>query len=53
MSFFELFDVKTKEYVVVTFLSILEMAKFGEISIVQENNFNEITVNLKEGEKND
>ena len=29
------------------------MAKFGEISIVQENNFNEITVNLKEGEKND
>ena len=49
MSFFELFEIKTREYVVVTFLSILEMAKHGEISIVQENNFRDITVNLKEG----
>lgn len=52
VSFFELFEVKTREYVVVTFLSILEMAKFGEIDITQENNFNEIVVNLR-GEKND
>lgn len=53
VSFFELFEVKTREYVVVTFLSILEMAKRGELSIVQENNFNDIVVNLKEGEVND
>ena len=49
VSFFELFEVKTKEYVVVTFLSILEMAKLGEINIVQENNFNNIIINKKEG----
>ena len=51
VSFFELFEVKTREYVVVTFLSILEMAKRGELSIVQESNFNDIIVNLKEGEE--
>ena len=49
VSFFELFEVKTREYVVVTFLSILEMAKLGEINIVQENNFNNIIINKKEG----
>lgn len=53
VSFFELFEVKTREYVVVTFLSILEMAKRGELSIVQENNFNDIIVNLKEGEEDE
>lgn len=53
VSFLDLFEVKTKEYVVVTFLSILEMAKFGEISIVQDNNFGGITVNLKEEKQDD
>ena len=53
VSFFDLFEIRTKEYVVVTFLSILEMAKEGEITITQENNFNNITVNYKEGEKVD
>jgi len=53
ISFFDLFEVKTKEYVVVTFLSILEMAKKGELTITQENNFNNITVNYKEGEEID
>ena len=53
VSFFDLFEVKTKEYVVVTFLTILEMAKFGEIEIVQENNFNNIIINKKEGVQND
>ena len=53
VSFFDLFKVKTREYVVVTFLSILEMAKFGEINIIQENNFNNIVVSLKEGEVNE
>ena len=52
VSFVELFEIKTREYVVVTFLSILEMAKFGEIKIVQDNNFDNILVNLKE-DKND
>lgn len=52
ISFYELFEIKTKEYVVVTFLSILEMAKHGEINIKQDNNFNEIIVNLR-GENND
>ena len=53
VSFFDLFEVKTKEYVVVTFLSILEMAKFGEISIIQENNFNNIIISSKEGVKDE
>ena len=42
IDFFELFEVKTKEYVVVTFLAILEMAKKGELKIIQEENFNNI-----------
>ena len=53
VSFFDLFEVKTKEYVVVTFLSILEMAKHGEILIKQENNFNNITITAKEGVVNE
>ena len=53
VSFYDLFEVKTKEYVVVTFLSILEMAKYCEINIVQEGNFDNIVVNLKEGVNND
>ena len=42
VSFYELFSVVTKEYVVATFLAILEMAKKNEISIVQKKNFDEI-----------
>lgn len=42
VSFFELFDVFTREYLVVTFLAILEMAKERELNIVQENNFDDI-----------
>lgn len=53
VSFFELFEVRTREYVVVTFLSILEMAKRGELNIIQENNFNDIIINLREGENDD
>ena len=32
----------TKEYVVVTFLAVLEMARKNEINIRQENNFDDI-----------
>jgi segregation and condensation protein A len=39
VSFDELFEVMTKEYVVVTFLSILELAKKQLVIINQENNF--------------
>ena len=53
VSFFELFEIKTRPYVVVTFLSILEMAKLGEIKITQENNFNTIIIDSKEGEKDE
>ena len=42
VEFFELFDNVSKPYVVVTFLSILEMAKNNEIKITQENNFDKI-----------
>lgn len=44
VDFFELFDVITKEYIVVTFLAILEMARKSELYISQENNFDKITV---------
>ena len=42
MSFFELFPIVTKEYIVATFLAILEMAKNREIRIIQEDNFDDI-----------
>lgn len=42
VSFFELFEVKSKEYVVATFLAILEMAKNRELVIKQDNNFEDI-----------
>ena len=42
IEFFSLFDIKTKEYVVVTFLAILEMAKNGNLKIIQEDNFDKI-----------
>lgn len=42
LSFSELFDIKTKSYIVVTFLSILSLAKNNEIKIKQDSNFDEI-----------
>lgn len=42
VSFFELFPVLTKEYIVATFLAILEMAKNKELRITQEHNFDDI-----------
>ena len=44
VDFFELFEVITKEYIVVTFLAILEMARKNELYIRQENNFDKIIV---------
>ena len=45
--FEDLFEELTKPYVVVTFLSILEMAKNNEILIKQDNNFGEISIEMK------
>jgi len=42
VEFFDLFEEFSKPYVVVTFLSILEMAKKKELWITQENNFDKI-----------
>lgn len=42
INFIELFDDFSKPYVVVTFLSVLEMAKNGEITLKQDNNFSDI-----------
>ena len=44
VKFETLFDNFEKSYVIVTFLSILEMAKNGEINLKQENNFGEIYI---------
>ena len=50
VNFEELFEVATKEEVIVNFLSILEMVKKNEIILKQENNFSGIVISLKEGE---
>ena len=47
VNFLELFTEITKENVVVTFLSILEMTKNDEIKITQEDNFSPIMIERK------
>jgi len=47
VNFTELFEVFTKEYVVITFLSILAMSRKQEIEIEQENNFKNIIIKEK------
>lgn len=48
INFVDLFDIVTKEYVVVTFLSILNMSKNNEVLITQEDNFSPITIESRE-----
>ena len=48
VDFYELFEETTREYIVVTFLTILEMAKKQELTIRQENNFDHIVCELCE-----
>ena len=50
VSFFELFPVMTKEYVVATFLAILEMCKNNEIVIMQNDTFDDIVCEVKDNE---
>ena len=47
VNFKELFEVYNKEYIVITFLSILSMSKNNEITIEQENNFKDIIIKEK------
>lgn len=42
VEFTSLFDVSTKEEVIVTFLSVLEMSKEGEVRLSQSKNFSKI-----------
>lgn len=44
VSFDELFEVYTRPYVVVTFLSVLNLAKQSELRIEQSNNFEKIYI---------
>ena len=44
VSFNELFDIIDKDYIVVTFLSILSLTKNGDIIIKQDYNFQNITM---------
>ena len=44
VDFFDLFEEANKPYLVVTFLSVLEMTKNSEISIKQDKNFGNITI---------
>ena len=44
VDFFSLFEISSREYIVVTFLSILIMSKNKELIITQEDNFSPIIV---------
>lgn len=44
LDFIDLFEEVNREYVIVTFLAILQMSKNDEIIIYQENNFDNIVV---------
>ena len=44
VEFTELFESFTKDYVVVTFLAILDMSKNNEIMLMQKNNFDKIII---------
>lgn len=50
IEFEELFEEFNKEYIVVTFISVLELAKKQNLLLAQENNFSKIYLKLKEGE---
>lgn len=48
INFIELFDTISKEYIVITFLSILDLAKKSEIIIEQDKNFKNIILKNNE-----
>lgn len=50
VKFFDLFEDYSKELVVATFLSILNMCKGGEVLLLQDNNFDDILIKKVENE---
>lgn len=50
VDFEELFEEVNREYIVVTFLSILDLAKKQDLIIKQDDNFSKIYLSLKEGD---
>lgn len=48
LKFIDLFDCFTKEYIVVTFLSILDMVRKEEIIVIQDNCYDEIVIELRD-----
>lgn len=49
INFYDLFEISSRDYIVVTFLSILNLAKKQELEILQDKNFNNIILTIKEG----
>ena len=47
LNFTSLFEENNKPYIIVTFLSVLEMSKEEEINIKQDNNFSDIVIELR------
>lgn len=50
LNFEELLEISTKDYMIVTFLSVLALAKKQELDIRQKNNFSNIILSLKGSE---
>lgn len=44
INFVELFDIYSKDYIVVTFLSVLNMARNNDLKIIQDKNFGNIDI---------
>lgn len=44
VNFVELFDIYSKDYIVVTFLSVLNMARNNDLKIIQDKNFGNIDI---------
>ena len=50
ISFNKLFDIYKKDYIIVTFLAILDLAKNGKILLKQNNNLEQITLSMRSEE---
>lgn len=50
VAFEDLFEEINKGYIVVTFLSVLDLAKNNELVIKQEDNFEKIYLSVKESD---
>lgn len=53
VSFYDLFDKKDKDYLITTFLAILDMVKHMEIYVNQSKNFENIFLSLEESDSNE